>query len=113
MTDYIIPSLIIVSLAVWRVANMLADADQSGPGELLDWFRGLVGVKYTDTNVPYWKPGSLAGLVMCVDCSSVWLGMLGVLAFAVTPMLTIIVSLPFALSAVAMLLETWWRNKNG
>jgi hypothetical protein len=25
--------------------------------------------------------------------------------------LTIIVSLPFALSAVAMLLETWWRNK--
>jgi preprotein translocase subunit SecD len=37
--------------------------------------------------------------------------MLGVLAFAVTPMLTIIVSLPFALSAAAMLLETWWRNK--
>jgi hypothetical protein len=89
---------------------MLADTDQSGPFELLDWLRGLVGVKYTD-GIPYWKPGSLAALISCSDCSSVWLGMLGVVAFAVAPMLTIFVSLPFALSAVAMLLETWWRNK--
>jgi hypothetical protein len=111
MTDYLIPSLIVLSLAVWRVANMLADTDQSGPGELMDWFRGVIGVKYADTNVPYWKPGSLAALVMCADCSSVWMGALAIVAFTLAPMLTIFVSLPFALSAVAMLLETWWRNK--
>ena len=106
MTNYFIPVLIVLPLAVWRVANMLADTDQSGPFELLDWLRGMAGVKYADSNVPYWKPGSLAALIMCVDCSSVWLGMLGVVAFAVAPMLTIFVSLPFALSAVAML----WRR---
>jgi hypothetical protein len=106
MTDYLIPSLIVLSLAVWRVANMLADTDQSGPGELLDWFRGVIGVKYADTNVPYWKPGSFASLVMCNRCSSVWLGALAIVAFTLAPMLTIFISLPFAISTISILVDS-------
>mgnify|MGYP001134398697 FL=1 len=110
MSEYFYPALIVIPLAVWRVANMLADTDQSGPFELLDWLRARVGVKYADTNVPYWKHGSLANLVMCCDCSSVWLGIIATLAFVLLPEVTFFVSLPFALSGATMLLETWWRK---
>ena len=85
---------------------MLADTDQSGPFEVLDWFRALCGVRYSSDSVPYAKRGSLGSMLLCVDCSSVWIGLIVVAGYLINHEVTTIVSLPFALSAVAKIVET-------
>jgi len=100
-----IVSFLIIALAVWRVSNMFADTDQSGPGEILDWLRALAGVKYADDNLPYWKSGSFAAGLMCVRCSSVWFGFIAGICYIANSHLTVLVALPFALSGAAILLQ--------
>jgi hypothetical protein len=106
-------------LAVWRISNMLADTDQEGLFNSLDWIRHKVGVTYKTEpwngiyNVPYGEPGSIAAGVLCVYCNSIWLGILFAILWFVNQKVTIIVSLPFALSAMAILIEEWrTRNAN-
>lgn len=84
---------------------MLADTDQSGPGEMLDWIRAMVGVKYAPDSTPYWKSGSLASGLMCVRCSSVWFGFLAGVCYLINAHVTVFVALPFALSGAAILLQ--------
>jgi hypothetical protein len=105
-----IVSFLLISLAVWRVSNMLADTDQSGPGEILDWLRAQVGVKYTEDSVPYWKPGSFASGLMCVRCSSVWFGFIAAVCYIANSHLTVLVALPFALSGAAILLQSFLKE---
>lgn len=98
--------LLIVALCVWRIGNMLADTDQSGPFELLDRLRALCGVRYSPESVAYAKHGSLGSMLLCVDCNSVWIGLAATVGYLINPGVTVIVSLPFALSALAKIIET-------
>jgi hypothetical protein len=105
-----IAHFIILGLAVWRVSNMLADTDQSGPFELLDRARAWAGVRYASDNTPYWKSRTLASGLMCVRCSSMWFGILATVCFIINTPVTIFVSLPFALSAVAFLVQEFVKE---
>lgn len=105
MIDTFIVAILVIPLAVWRVSNMLSDTSQSGPFGALDWIRHISGVKHDEHSVPYAGKGSIAEMLLCVYCNSIWIGIFFTVAFLVNQIVTIILSLPLALSAVAIFLE--------
>lgn len=97
-------TLIVMAMATWRLANMLADTDQSGPFEMLDWLRSKAGVRFNPEGAAYGSNNLSEGLI-CVFCNSVWIGMGFVALFYFAPTWAFYVALPFALSAAAILIE--------
>ena len=108
---YLILSILTMPLAVWRISNMLADTEQSGPFCMLDWIRIKAGVRYDQFSDPVYKRGSIASGILCIVCSSMWFGILFTILLICNQKVTFFVSLPFALSAVTMLIEEW-RTRN-
>jgi hypothetical protein len=105
-------TIFLMILASWRIANLLADTTQSGPFELLDWFRAMMGVKYSDGSIAYGS-SSLASMILCIKCNSVWIGIVFALLYYLTPEVTFFVSLPFALSGMMMLIESLYEVLDG
>lgn len=82
---------LILTLAVWRVANLLVNED--GPYQMLAELRHNV-VKVTH-------------LLECVWCTSVWVGLIMAVAFYLYPAWTVLAALPFALSGGAIMADRW------
>ena len=76
---------------------------EAGPWNLLIKFRHFLGVRFDDHSEPYGK-NVIAELFTCVWCISVWVGLVWVLAFYYDPR-CVILALPFALSAGAIMIE--------
>ena len=89
-----------MALATWRVSSLLVF--EEGPFMLLVKMRSLVGVYYDELSEPQGK-NVVARALTCVWCSSIWVA----LGFAVLYYydLAFWVALPFALSAVAIIIE--------
>lgn len=105
-------AFILIGMATWRIANMLSDTDQSGPWQILDKFRKRVGLQYNQYSEPYAKPGSLADMITCVYCNSIWIAIGFYILWNVNQTLTIIVSTPLALSAVAIFLQEFINGRS-
>lgn len=86
-----ITTFLILSLAVWRISNLLVNED--GPYQMLAEFRHSA-VKVTH-------------LFECVFCLSVWLGLIVAVAWYFYPFWAVVVTLPFALSAGAILADRY------
>lgn len=97
--------LVVIALAVWRISNLLSDTDQTGPFNILTWIRIKAGMKYDMYSQPTTIPGSFADMLMCVYCNSVWIGLIFTLLYLYNQEVTFFVSLPFALSAVAIIIQ--------
>lgn len=103
--------IIILGLATWRFASLLANED--GPFEILAKFRRFVGVRsmtgFDVNNKPalptVFGTNELAKMVLCVWCNSVWIGLVITLFYALFPV-TAWLCLPFALSALAIIIDT-------
>lgn len=109
---YDIWGFVLIALATWRIANMLSDTDQSGPWQILDRIRKRAGLKYNENSVPYANPGSLADMLTCVYCNSIWIGILFFILWNANQTLTIIVSIPLALSATAIFLQEFLNGRS-
>lgn len=81
---------------------MLADVKQSGPFGILDYLRLKAGLKYDAYSNPLIMPGSFIDGLTCVYCNSIWIGLAFTILLLVSPTIAFYVSLPFALSAVAI-----------
>jgi len=90
--------LVVITLAVWRICFMLANED------LFSWLRRLVGVKEDSDNQQY-GTNWLARQMLCVWCTSVPVGLLFVVAYSLWPRPTYLASLPFAISAGAIMVH--------
>lgn len=105
MNIYFYLSLLVIPLAVWRTANMLADYNQHGPFCLLDKIRVIAGMHYDVLSNPVTEPGSLADGLTCVYCSSSWIGLVFTILFLASPTVAFYIALPFAFSTIAILIE--------
>lgn len=95
-------TFLLLALATWRVAHLLAY--EEGPAHLFERLRVWVGVRYDAQSQPYPATNLAEGLT-CLWCNSVWVGALwGWLALAL-PGPALWLALPFALSALAILVE--------
>lgn len=98
---------VILALATWRIANMLVDED--GPWMIFEHLRLKAGLQPAfpdgtrETDPPGQMPGSL---FTCVWCMSVWVAAVWIILFAISH-LALWLAFPFALSAIACLLNRW------
>ena len=100
---------LIVAFAVWRISALVSYED--GPFNMFRWFRKRVGIKYYDHGEKIEKDyKGLASFFDCVWCVSLWIGLFAAAMYWQRPILTVIFSLPFALSAGAIIIE---RISNG
>jgi len=83
---------------------MLSDIDQEGLFNSLDWIRRKAGVAW-GLQGAYGKSGSIASGLLCPYCSSVWFGTVFTLLFLCNQRVTFFVTLPFAISTVAIFIN--------
>ena len=95
-------ALLIFALATWRIANFLSF--DPGPFDIFDKFRHFVGVRYTEHSIPYGTT-ELARGILCVWCSSVWIGTFWVILYLLLREVSLLIAAPFSLSAACILLE--------
>ncbi len=93
---------VVVALAVWRLSSMLVN--EAGPWDIFVRLRAFIGVKYDEYSQPYGTK-FFAKLFSCVWCLSTWIGAFAAVAFIVFPKATFYLSLPFAFSACAVIVE--------
>lgn len=94
--------LIILVLATWRISNLIIH--ENGPYNILDRFRDFVGIDYDDFGQIYGKNEFANGL-KCMMCNTIWLGIIFTISYAIIPVYTTLILMPFALSAGAILFD--------
>jgi len=109
---------IILALATWRLSSLFAD--ESGPFNIFERLRTWLGVRYiggdnggieryVPDDTPTLKRNVARGIV-CRWCNSVWFGTLLTVLYIVSRdtswhTITMIISLPLAISTAAILLD--------
>ena len=104
MADYLI-----LGLATWRISHLLVS--EEGPWDFLSKFRHLAGVRYDEHSSPY-STNVFSELLTCIWCLSPWIGTILTLAYWRWSYPTILCSLPFALSAMAVIVNRWIDGKS-
>lgn len=98
MTDFII-----IGLAVWRLASLLAR--EEGPVQIFDRFRHFVGIRYTEGDID-WTNNFAKGL-SCVHCNSIWLGAVASVLYFTTNGSIVLMGIAWALalSSIAVVVD--------
>lgn len=78
----------------------------TGPGHIFLKFRKARGIDHDEDGAPYsYPPGFWGELLSCMYCTSIWVGLVLGLGWAVLPFYCELLCAPFALSAVALLID--------
>jgi len=93
---------LILALATWRITSLLVN--EYGPFNLLERLRYRLGVRY-DEDLHRIGTNIVAEAFTCVWCLSVWVGLILSIIFYIMPVFSIWIFLPFALSAVAIVID--------
>lgn len=99
MVDYLI-----LALATWRVSSLLANED--GPYNVFGRLRNYAGVYYDDHSNAQGK-NELARMLICLWCSSTWIGLVLAAGYWLLGDSIVWFSLPFALSTIAIGFNEW------
>lgn len=100
----------VYGLAAWRLASLLVN--EKGPWNLFLRLRTWAGIEHDNQGRHTIIPDRfLAGVLSCVWCASVWVGMVLVLGWGLFPTIAIWIAKALALSAAAVLVEVWVRNQ--
>lgn len=95
---------LILGLATWRISSLLVH--EAGPGDVFVKLREGVGFTHDANNHKVIIPdGFWGGVLSCVWCCSLWVGVGWVIFYAILPGLAVWTALVFALSTVAVLVE--------
>jgi hypothetical protein len=99
-----IEALFVFGLATWRMGSLLAK--ERGPLDVFLKIREISGVVHdNDYNVVIIPEKFFAQLISCVWCNSMYIGAFWALLFLFTGNMALFLALPFALSAVAVVLS--------
>jgi len=69
MNEITLLEFLVISLAVWRISSLIANED--GPFDILERFRGAIGIVYDEFNNRSGN-NTFAKGVMCIWCNSMW-----------------------------------------
>lgn len=97
-------NLIILGLATWRVSSLLVN--ESGPFGIFIKIREVTGIQHDKNGDAYLIPDNVfAQILSCVWCCSVWVAFFWEIIYLVLPQ-SIVAALPFALSAIAVVVQS-------
>lgn len=94
--------ILVIIIACWRLSSLLVY--ETGPLGIFSWLRDFVGVKYDDFSFPYGK-WFVPKLFSCIDCMSVWVGIVLSIAYFFLPTATVILSFGLCLSMASMVID--------
>jgi hypothetical protein len=97
-----VTNLLILILAVWRISSLLVNED--GPFSVFGRLRHRLGVRYDEYSQPYGE-NEVAKALTCTWCTSVWVSFVLAALYAAAPTAVLVCSLPFALSAGAIVVD--------
>lgn len=101
-----LPTLVeflILGLACWRIAHILQE--ERGPFAVFVRLRGRIGIEHGEDDVPMaWPDSELGFLARCLYCGSVWVGFGMVGLYLLSPRVAVLLALPFAISAAAIVI---------
>jgi len=95
---------ILLSLATWRITSLLVHED--GPWDIFLRLRRRAGLE-NDIEIP---AGFFPGVLSCIWCCSIWVGMGWTLLFWLVPGGVEWLALPFVFSALAIGWERLVKN---
>ena len=100
----------ILALATWRIGSLLAEED--GPYSIFANLRYRMGERYDSYSNQYIEPKGtrwyhtlltqVVDQMTCLWCVTIWIGILLTLLYIMMPVVTVHLSLPFALSTAAV-----------
>ena len=94
----------VLGLATWRISALLRR--ERGPWGILQRFRALWGIDHDEDGEPRSYPDTEAGRILqCLRCISIWIGGGLVGFYLAMPEVALAAALPFAVSALAILVE--------
>lgn len=101
--------LLLFGLAVWRISSLITSED--GPFLAFRFLRSLTGIQHDDDGHVFMVPDtSIAKLLSCLWCASVWVaGGLALLRYF-SSAIAFYLALWMALSAIAIIVEKWVRG---
>jgi hypothetical protein len=98
-----LPDLLVIGLACWRISSLVVGED--GPWFVFDRIRKLVRAGDYN-NVPPPDRRWYIGIFECIWCCSMWVGIGYAVIYLVNPWLALAFSLPFSISALAIIYNT-------
>jgi len=102
-------TIALLPLASWRLYRLISE--DIGPREILRKIRVKLGVRYSkDYNTWESNPGSLADLITCVWCSSMWVGFIFMGMMFLPKAAKLVILLPLNISAITILIEFAFRR---
>jgi len=98
---------VIASLALWRIASLFTA--ERGPGRMFVLLRGRVGVLHDDNDKPigFDESRAFAEAFYCLWCFSMWAGLPYGALWVIVPGIMLPLSMPFALSTLAVVIERY------
>ena len=96
--------VVVLCLACWRLSHLVQY--ERGPLAVFQRIRMLAAVQHGPDGEPLaWPDTELGRLVRCLWCGSVWIGLGLVGLYLYAPDVAVIFSLPFAVSAGAIVIQ--------
>ena len=107
---WFIVSIVALPFAVWRLSSLLVS--ESGPFNIMDKFRYLIGIRYNEHNQIYGK-NTFADLFTCVWCVSVWVSAFLVIITVINNFTGAMINIMLAGSCIAIIIDTILEKENG
>lgn len=93
--------LLILALATWRITSLFVE--EEGPYLLFVRLRKFIGVDYNEYSEVIAK-NEFAKMFTCIWCLSIWVSIFVTVVYIIVGAT---IFLPFALSAIAILIHEW------
>lgn len=96
--------LLVLGAATWRISSLIVN--ERGPLDVFIKVREAIGITHDEDGIPTVYPdGFFGGLLSCVWCFSVWVGIGWTLFYLLDPSVACWLALPFCLSGMAIVME--------
>lgn len=104
--------LFVLALATWRISNLLVN--EEGPFAVFEWLRWQVGIRWDIDKEEHFvlpkKDNVVGRMLLCIYCTSMWVGLFVYLAYRLVPDITYAVGIVLALSAAVCLVDRYMEE---
>ena len=94
-------ALLILALATYEISWLLYDTTKQGPYNILAKFRRFAGVDYDERSKVYGK-NVIASAMLCMYCSSFWIGIIMALLYVAIGNVFLYIMLPLAINGAVI-----------
>lgn len=96
--------VLVATLASWRIASFIVKPVYAGPWGVLDSLRYFIGIEYNERSEVVAR-NEFAKAFSCMECAPVWLMIMFIALYAVSPIVATLILTPLAAGTVSVAIE--------